>query len=76
MQIHILKAQEIINEFLPFNYVKLTLDKLNVKKITVTPGTIRNVKQGKGKRLDIIEALVEVALDNKKQIKKIEKLTA
>lgn len=69
MQTHIDKAFEIIKEHLPTSYVKSVLDKLP-EDSGVNPEMIRNVrlkKQGVLKSMEIFNALVEVALDNKAQ---------
>lgn len=76
MQTHIIKARRILDKNLPFNYVKPTLDNLANKKIIVTGSVIRNVKRGLSSRIDVLNALVEVAIQNKKLIASLEKLTA
>jgi hypothetical protein len=74
VQLHIEKAYKIIDEFLPFNYVEEVLKKLP-KGTSITKGIIRNVKKKKSSRLDVLNAMVEVALDNKKQMAILKKLT-
>lgn len=62
---HIDKAFEIIDEFLPYPYVE------RVKKHTKgSSGTIRNVRSKREGNIQIIEALLKVALENKKLIEK------
>jgi hypothetical protein len=75
MQLHIEKARMIIKEFLPSEYVEKVLAKMP-KDTSVSKGTIRNVKNELTNRLDVLNAMVEVALDNKKQIARLKKLTA
>jgi hypothetical protein len=75
MQLHIAKAYKIIDEFLPFIYVEDVLKKLP-KGNSITKGIIRNVKKKTSVRLDVLNAMVEVALDNRRQINKLKKLTA
>lgn len=74
VQLHIVKAYKIIDEYLPFSYVEEVLKKLP-KGTSVTKCIIRNVKKKKSTRLDVINAMVEVALDNKKQIATLKRLT-
>lgn len=64
MQLHIMKAREIIAEFLPSEYVDKVLEKLPVDS-KVSKGTIRNVKSKLSDRLDVLNAMVEVALEYK-----------
>lgn len=74
VQIHIAKAYKIIDEYLPFNYVDDVLKKLP-KGNSITKNIIRNVKKKNSSRLDVLNAMVEVALDNKRQMAKLKKLT-
>lgn len=74
VRLHIVKAYKIIDEYLPFSYVEEVLKKLP-KGTSVTKCIIRNVKKKKSTRLDVINAMVEVALDNKKQIAILKRLT-
>jgi hypothetical protein len=74
VQLHIDKAYKIIDEYLPFNYVDDVLKKLP-KGNTITKSIIRNVKKKHSSRLDVLNAMVEVALDNKKQMAKLKRLT-
>ena len=75
VQLHIDKAYKIIDEYLPFNYVDDVLKKLP-KGNTITKNIIRNVKKKSSSRLDVLNAMVEVALDNKRQMAKLKKITA
>lgn len=74
VQLHIAKAYKIIDEYLPFNYVEDVLKKLP-KDSSITKSIVRNVKKKHSVRIDVLNAMVEVALDNKKQITKLKKLT-
>lgn len=74
VQLHIAKAYKIIDEYLPFNYVEEVLKKLP-KDSSITKSIVRNVKKKHSVRIDVLNAMVEVALDNKKQITKLKKLT-
>jgi hypothetical protein len=74
VQLHITKAYKIIDEYLPFNYVEQVLRKLP-KDSSITKSIIRNVKKKHTTRIDVINAMVEVALENKKQISKLKRLT-
>jgi hypothetical protein len=74
VQLHIAKAFVIINEHLPEHYVQEVRKKLP----EVSSGIIRNVKNKTNEitenRLNVINALVEVALDNKKEKEKLQSL--
>lgn len=72
---HIEKAYVIINEWLPREYVADVLAKLPIQK-KVSRYTLHNVRQRKVLKIEVINAMVEVALENKKQIEKLEKLTS
>jgi hypothetical protein len=74
VQMHIEKAYKIIDNYLPVNYVDAVLKKLP-KDTDVSKGIIRNAKKKLSKRIDVINALVEVALDNKALQDKLKKLT-
>lgn len=74
VQLHIDKAYKIIDEYLPFNYVDDVLKKLP-KGNSITKSIIRNVKKKHSSRLDVLNAMVEVALDNKRQMAKLKRLT-
>ena len=74
VQLHIAKAYKIIDEYLPFNYVDDVLKKLP-KGNSITKNIIRNVKKKNSTRLDVLNAMVEVALDNKRQMAKLKRLT-
>lgn len=75
VQTHIEKAYEIIDKHLPVNYAVLVLAKFP-KNTDVSYGMIRNTKKKLSKRIDIINAMVEVALENKELKEKLKKLTA
>lgn len=63
VQLHIVKARKIIEEHLPSQYVEQVLQKL---PDDVTKHMVHNVKKNYSNRLDILEAMVEVAEENKK----------
>ncbi|MBC7642197.1 MAG: hypothetical protein H7174_07650 [Flavobacterium sp.] len=75
VQLHIAKAFVIINEHLPDNYVQEVLEKVP----TVSAGIVRNVRNKCNRitenRLNVVNALVEVALSNKKEKLKLKSLT-
>lgn len=79
VHLHIVNAFKIIDEHLPAYYVDKVLQKLP-KDCKITSGQIRNVrnrvKKIEEKRIEIVNALVETALENKKEIQKLKKLTA
>lgn len=64
MELHIEKAYKIIDKHLPFNYTNAVLAKFP-QDAGITSGMIRNVKKRATKRIDILNAMVEVALENK-----------
>lgn len=67
MRLHIKKAFAIIDEFLPYRYV----DK--VKKIHDAPeGSIRNVRNARCGNVQIVNALLKVALKEKKHLEEME----
>jgi hypothetical protein len=57
VQLHITKAYKIIDEYLPFNYVEQVLR----LQRSITKSIIRNVKKKHTTRIDVINAMVEVA---------------
>ncbi len=65
MQLHIAKAFEVIDAYLPYPYV----DKVR-KIIDRSPGTIKNVRCAREGNIKVIEALLKVALENKKEMEK------
>ena len=70
MQSHIDKAYKTIEEYLPANYIERVMLKIPVG-ISVSKGTIRNIKnrsQEPDSKIEVLNALVEVALENKKAI--------
>ncbi|HRZ32842.1 MAG TPA: hypothetical protein P5188_11075 [Flavobacterium sp.] len=74
MQSHIDNAYKIINEFLPETYLARVRKKLP-QSVDVSDGTIRNVRQKTLKahsQIEVLNALVEVALENKKAIEQLE----
>jgi hypothetical protein len=75
VQTHIEKAYKTLDDWLPRNYVLEVHQKLPKGK-NISRGTMHNVRQKKSLRLDILNAMVEVALENKQQIEKLKKLTA
>ena len=75
MQSHIKKAFTIIDSFLPKTYVEKVLEKAP-KEMNIYSGLVRNVRNRvPGINLDnhvlIIQLLVEVAKENKKNIDKL-----
>ena len=69
VQTHINSAYQIIDEYLPRNYVDRVLEKL--KENPPSKGVIRNVKAKLNIRLEILNAMVEVALEDKAQIESL-----
>lgn len=75
VQTHIDKAHELIDKYLPTAYVDEVLKKLP-EGHNITKGMIRNVRAKLNNRLEILNALVEVAKENQAQIEKLKMLTA
>lgn len=76
MQIHIDKAFMLINKHLPVTYVEKVLEKLP-KNTKVTKTIIQNIRQKKSKassNLEVFNAIVEVAVENKKEQQNLKKL--
>lgn len=78
MHLHIDKAYKIIENNLPSNYVDKVLNKLK-GDATLTAGIIRNMKarvtEYPNTRINVLNALVEVAKEYQKDIKQLENLT-
>ena len=72
VQIHIAKAYEIIDKYLPRDYVSEVLKKLP-KDSKVSAQSIYNARKKMSKRIEIINAMVEVALKYKKLEEKLAK---
>lgn len=76
VQTHIDQAYKLIDEFLPGDYVDLVIEKLpNDKQITKRMiRLVRNqVNTKTNPKLEILNAIVEVALENKNQVEKLKK---
>jgi hypothetical protein len=74
VRLHIDKSYEIINKYLPNSYGKKVQEKLTARGIVKSNSMVRNVKNKLNYNSDIIEALVEVAVEAKEQNDKIKKL--
>ncbi len=75
MHTHTAKAYALVDQFLPNVYVGLVQEKFEKKfKSQVSSSVIRNVKNKTNYRNDILLVLVEVALENKKNIAQINNL--
>lgn len=73
---HIDDAFSIINDYLPYSYVERVQAKLKDNKIT--PGIIRNVKSKSNnshfKHIQVVNALLEVALEEKNALARLKDL--
>jgi hypothetical protein len=72
VHIHIEKGFEIINEYLPTNYIEKVKQKL--PKNFATNETIRNVRrriQNPERQIEIFKALIKVSKENKASIEKL-----
>lgn len=77
VQMHIDKAYKIIENNLPSNYVKLVQEKLGEPDLS--SGIIRNLKNRVTKypktKINVLNALVEVANEYQEHLKKLRDLT-
>lgn len=77
VQMHIDKAYEIIENNLPSNYVKLVQEKLEDPDLS--SGIIRNLKNRVTKypktKINVLNALVEVANEYQEHLRKLRDLT-
>jgi hypothetical protein len=76
VQMHIKKSYEFIDKYLPATYLARVREKLP-KSLNVSDGHIKNIKNQFSKpdnQLEVLNALVEVALENKQSIEKLEKI--
>jgi hypothetical protein len=76
VQMHIEESFEIIDQYLPATYLSRVREKLP-KKLDVSDGHIRNIRTRHTKadsQLDVLNALVEVALENKAAIERLKKI--
>ena len=77
---HIDKAFKIIDEYLPGTYVNKVQTVLGETHPEITAGMIRNVRHRISEypisRIEIVNALVEVALNHKSELEKLKKITA
>lgn len=74
MRSHIAQARVIIEQYLPSTYTQLVLNRF-AEDSGITSGIIRNVKKGLSNRLDVLNAMVEVALEQKKLVETFKKNT-
>lgn len=72
VQLHIAKAYAIIDQYLPRDYVAEVREKLP-KGSTISVTSIYNARKKMSKRIEIINAMVEVALKHKKLQEKLAK---
>lgn len=73
MHLHIEKGRKIINDYLPLMYVKKVQAKFPDKQ-KPSAQIIRNVKAGLVERIDVLNALIEVAKEHKKELDTLKKL--
>lgn len=74
VRLHIDKAFVIIDEYLPSPYVERVIKKF--AKDPPSKSIIRNVRSRLNDRIEVINALVEVALENKAAIEELKLKTA
>lgn len=67
MHSHIDKAYDYLETHLPERYTSEVIELLAKKKVTVTSGVVRNVRTKVNTRIDVLNALLQVAKNNKKQ---------
>lgn len=76
MQLHIKRSYQIIEEYLPATYMSRVREKLP-KNVNVSNGYIKNIKNKFCKpdtQIEVLNALVEVALENKQAIERLERI--
>ncbi len=71
MQMHIDAAYLFLNEYLPPNYSPQVKAKLKLKGIEVTTSTVNNVRNKVHLKIDVLNALVEVAKNNQAQLEEL-----
>ena len=72
MQLHTEKAYEFIDQYLPKRYAEEVADKLNNK---YSKHTIRKTRKDKKRaNSEILKALVEISLENKKNLEFLKQL--
>lgn len=77
VQSHIDRSYEIIEEYLPATYLAKVRKKLP-ESLTISDGYIKNIKNKFVKadtQIEVLNALVEVALENKRAIEQLENQT-
>lgn len=74
VQLHIDTAYEILDNYLPTIYMSKVLEKLPKDKYSKS--IIRNVRARLNLKLDVLNAMVEVALENKNQLDILKKQIA
>ena len=77
VHLHIEKGFNVMKDFLPIDYLEKVKEKLKGSEISVTDDIIRNIRrrrQKPEKNLKVFNALVEVAVENRTDIQKLEKL--
>lgn len=67
MQSHIDKAYKFLDAHLPYEYTKDVQNELKKQSVEVPGTVIRNVRNRKNERIEIINALLLVAKRHKKQ---------
>jgi hypothetical protein len=72
VQVHIKKAYEIIDQYLPRDYVSQVYEILP-KDTTISVQSIYNARKKMSKRIEIVNAMVEVAMKYKKMQEKLAK---
>ena len=70
MHLHTARAFEVIDEYLPYPYV------CKVQKIVeYSSSSIRNVRSKRAGNIKIINALLKVSIQNKRELEKLQNLT-
>lgn len=71
MQTHIDKAYQFLEDNLPTTYSIAVQKNLQYQKITVSTSVIKNVRNRVSVRIDVLNALLELARKNKAQVEEL-----
>lgn len=74
VQMHIDKAYKFLDRYLPNPYVPKTEDYLKNKGQDISRSTINNVRNRNNERLDVLNALLIIAKQNKAQVEELKSL--
>lgn len=73
------KAKSIVDDFekyLPYRYISEVINRCKKNKVVVKSQYVRDVKRLQKKDALVLGVILEIAIENKKQHQKLEKLAA